>query len=245
MNSKVKINIKMLFFFINFYVSQYNMEYSKLDDNCYLLDDIEHLLVPQLKEQGQEDYEEYLQYYLENYKNNFYLYNNKSKISPILFGKKTLGKVIIYSDENNKVAELIKKHNDYILKINNTKSCNTILLCQYKNRNTISIFDSEPRKVNIKIPKNRFFYTNDVDVIKKLKYTIIDLKSKKPNYCAYSDEYRMKFINAKLSSVKNFQLINKNKTYFELGKLKKKFYSINFKYPFSILQIFGIALSAF
>ena len=236
----------MLYFFINFYVSQYNMEYSKLNDNYYLLDDIEHVIVPQLKEQGQEDYDEYLQYYLENYKNNFYLYNNKSKISPILVGKKIFGKIIIYLEENNKIGELIKKGHNYILKINNKNLCNTILLCHYKNRNIISsLFDTEPRKIMVKIPKKRFFYTNDIEIIKKLKYTSFDLESKKANFCSYSGEYRMRFINAELTSAKNFQLIYNNKIYFELGKLKKNFYSINFKYPFSILQIFGIALSAF
>lgn len=230
------------------YSSLYKMNYSNLNDDFFSLDDINHLIIPQNKYKEQGNYDEYLQYYLENNNNKkFYLFDTEEKLIPILFAKKKFNKFIIFENSNIKIAELFKSKNKYILKTNLKKKFNYMLFCQYYNRNNVLTFlENGPRKITVKIPKKIFFNTNKSNHIEKINVSVKIFKNKKPIYYSYTNEYKLKLINAKIPSVKNFQLIKKNKNiYFELGKLNKNLYSINFKYPFSILQIFGIALSAF
>ena len=154
--------------------------------------------------------------------------------------------IIIYSNENELIAKLLKKNNNYYLRINNKNEKNIILFIEYLNRFNISTyFNNNPIKINIKIPCDRYFFTNDKKIIKKLHDSIIYLENKKPIFYPREKKHKMIFINAIVPSIKNFQFIVDNKICFELGKLKKNLFSINFCKPFFILQICGLALSAF
>lgn len=69
------------------------------------------------------------------------------------------------------------------------------------------------------------------------------------------DKYCLKFSDrVKKSSIKNFQLIKKDKerkkgeigeVFFEFGKISSNEFTLSFKYPFSIMNAFSFALSAF
>ena len=80
--------------------------------------------------------------------------------------------------------------------------------------------------------------------------------SKSPWLDENTGKYLQSFsTHTKISSVKNFQLINmiennleediNEEVMFEFGKINNTEYSLIFKHPFSILNAFGIALSCF
>ena len=81
----------------------------------------------------------------------------------------------------------------------------------------------------------------------ELDDTVVHLANRKPRWNEHIQGYVLNFSKrVSEASVKNFQLVNKSDdVILQFGKVSKDDFSLDFKYPLSPLEAFGVALSAF
>jgi len=195
---------------------------------------------------------DFKQYYIKRIDNVFLFWQDNNIVVLKAVGKMNYFNIKTLS--NNLVAKInkLRINNKFYLKCNYDLP-KTILFGQYKKG------FSHPRKIWAIIPKIRLscayekrLLDNYINNSKKYvshpiiyKKNIIYLINKPPIFDRLNKINMLTLHQGRMSSVKNFQLIIRKKIVFELGKLSSSDYSVRFRYPFSILQAFGMALTAF
>ncbi|KAG0431030.1 Protein king tubby [Dictyocoela muelleri] len=114
----------------------------------------------------------------------------------------------------------------------------------------------KPRDFIVAYSPSSIIYKNTISLNKSIKKLyesgkfndLIILSNKKPIYCSESNSYVLNFSGrVTMPSVKNFQLIHPiDPDYISLtfGKIGKEDFILDFKFPWTPLQAFAIALSA-
>lgn len=114
----------------------------------------------------------------------------------------------------------------------------------YSNR---VIADDKPKDIKIKLKSQN---VNERDSRNSRNSEFIYLLSKKPDLDPETKTYRLDFRGrAQLPSTSNLQLVlegdgNSAKPIFQLGRLDKNEFSMDFSYPLTFFTAFGIALAA-